>query len=212
MIRKAFSLLIVASIIFIAITQKTQFIETVKNGGDAAIVMSIMFMALLVFIPLIPAIVAAGIIGSIFGTWEGTTLSLTGAMLGTMLMFFLTRFGFSTWAQHLIGRYPKAKQYEFQFEHHAFFTVFVSRLIPIIPTTLVNILAGMSRISWISFFFASLFGKLPVYFLYTFAGKEMSTHQGFSFLLYGMYFLVVAIATGIYVMQQRRKRLKDALS
>ncbi len=204
--RKIISLLLVAGMVFIAITQKTWFTQTIKSGGDIAILISLLFIALLVFMPVIPFVVAAGIVGSIYGTWDGTVITLTGAMLGTMVMFLLARFGFSTWARKMIEKYPKAKKYESYFEYHAFFTVLVARLIPIIPSTLVNILSGLSKVSWVSFFFASLLGKLPVNILYNFAGKEMATNKRLSFLLYGVYLLFVLIATYIYMLRENKKR------
>ncbi|WAH38762.1 TVP38/TMEM64 family protein [Alicyclobacillus dauci] len=208
MTRKIISLLLIAGIIVIAVTQKNWFTETMKSGGDIAIGISIVFIALLVFIPVVPFFVAAGLVGSVYGTWQGTAITLTGAMLGTIVMFLLVRFGFSSWTQKIIDKYPKAKQFESYFEHHAFGTVFVARLIPIIPTTLVNVLSGLSKISWVSFFFASLLGKLPVNILYNFAGREMTRNKLVAILIYAAYYLLVLVLTYIYLLrEQKHKRI-----
>jgi uncharacterized membrane protein YdjX (TVP38/TMEM64 family) len=203
--RKVGSLLLVAILVIIAVTQKTWFTETIKSGGDFAILASFAFCALLVFVPVVPFIVAAGIIGNLYGTWKGTAITLSGAMFGTTVMFLLIRLGFSSWAQSLLRRYPRVEQYESYFETHSFFTILIARLIPVIPATLVNVLSGLSKVPFFSFFFASLLGKLPVNLLYNFAGKEMSGHKWFSFLIYGVYFFIVLVATYLYMMKERQK-------
>lgn len=205
MYRKIISILFAALITVIALTQRTWFAHTIHDGGGVALFLSILFTAICAFVPGVPAVVTSAIIGNIYGVWAGTAVILTGSMAAYMVMFFLARFGFSTWARKAVEKYRKIKQYESRFENNTFVTVLVARLIPVIPGTLINILSGLSKISWISFFFATLFAKLPVDLLYTFAGKEMSSNKGMSLLIYSIYLLVALLLTFVY--SKRRKKI-----
>jgi uncharacterized membrane protein YdjX (TVP38/TMEM64 family) len=66
-----------------------------------------------------------------------------GAMLGTMILFFLVRYGFRDWAQQYVNKHAKVKEYELFFEENSFLTVCMSRMIPVIPAAVVNILWGL---------------------------------------------------------------------
>lgn len=198
LIRKLITILIGLAIVIIAFTQRAWFIHAMKHGGSLVFVLSILFVAVCVFVPGIPFVVTSGVIGNIYGIWEGLTITLIGSLLATMVMFYMARFGFSDWARRLIETYPKAKDYEAQFEQQNFLTILIARLIPLIPSTLINVLAGLSKMSWVSFFLACLLAKLPVDLIYTIAGKELSTNKWVSFLLYGSYIVIVILLTFVY--------------
>ncbi|UOF92536.1 TVP38/TMEM64 family protein [Fodinisporobacter ferrooxydans] len=198
MVKKFVTILICIGIVYLGFAHKAWFLDVIKAGGSFSIFMSMLFVSILVFFPVVPFVVVAGIIGATFGTWEGTAISVSGAMIGTLIMFWLARFGFSSWALATIEHYPKAKEYEAYFERYGFLSVFVARLIPIIPTPVVNILSGLSKISWITFFFASLLGKLPVNLVYNFAGSQLQSNKWLSILIYVIYALIIGVAAAVY--------------
>ena len=98
-----------------------------------------------------------------------------------------------------------AKQYESHFEDHTFVTVLVAKLVRLIPGGLIDILSGLSNVNWVPFFFASLFAELPVDIIYNFAGKELTSNKWISFLIYGIYPLVVLMLAYIYRWRDRTK-------
>jgi uncharacterized membrane protein YdjX (TVP38/TMEM64 family) len=156
-------------------------------------------VAIIVFFPVVPYVVAAGVIGAVFGMVEGSFIALGGQMVGTMLMFFLARYGFRDWAQQVIAKYPQAKEYEELFEQNAFLAVFLTRVVPVIPAPVVNVLSGVSRIHGGTFFAASLLGKMPANLVFTFAGSLFAEDKLKSFLVYGLYFGTVMVLTFFYL-------------
>jgi uncharacterized membrane protein YdjX (TVP38/TMEM64 family) len=110
-------------------------------------------------------------IGSVFGIWLGTGLSLIGIGLGTMVMFFLARYGFQDLTQSYFKKYPKIQEYESWFEQNAFIGFLLARVKPIKPSPIINILSGLSKVKWTIFISASLVGKLPAIFIFTLAGR-----------------------------------------
>ncbi|MCU7666798.1 TVP38/TMEM64 family protein [Bacillus thuringiensis] len=191
MLKKIISLLLVAAIIAIGYTQKDALLEIVKAGGIYAVFIGITLVGMTVFFPIVPYIVLAGIIGAVFGVMQGILISLTGAMTGTMLMFFLARYGFKDWAQNKLKQYPKIQEYESYLEKNSFMAILFVRLVPIVPTPVVNIVCGLSKVKWTTFFLASSLGKLPNTLIITIAGASFTQNKWLSFGVYGAYMVVI---------------------
>src|SRR3954467_6087409 len=160
MLKKIVIVIMLITILVVGMTQKNVLIEMVKDGGSHAILLSILLLTINVFFPLVPFAVSTGIIGAVFGTLQGTVISLSGSMLGTVLLFFVTRYGFRDWAQKKLKKYPKAQQYEEALNRKSFLAILTARLIPIHPAPVVNVVCGLSKVDWIVFFAASVLGKL----------------------------------------------------
>ncbi|MFP3726350.1 TVP38/TMEM64 family protein [Priestia filamentosa] len=205
MFKKIFTLIIVALVIIAAITQKNELIPLIKAGGTFSLIVGILVVATTVFFPIIPFAILAGVIGGVFGTVQGILISLTGAMLGTMLLFFLSRYGFKDWAQTKLRKYPKLEEYQRLLEKNAFFAILFVRLVPIIPSPVVNIVSGLSRVNWFVFFIASTIGKIPNIVIISIAGAHFTDNKLFSIGLYGAYFIIIFIINFIYIQRKMKK-------
>jgi len=194
-------------VIFLGLSQKAALLNIVETGSLYAIPISILFVSVLVFFPVIPYPVLAGMIGSIFGIGLGLGISLAGIALGTILMFSMARYGFQQWTQQTLEKYPKIKEYEALFNQNAFLGIVAVRLIPVVPSPVVNILCGVSTVSTIKFLVASLIGKLPAVFLFTFAGSMFEQNKIMTFLIYGLYFLIITLLVGL-----KLKRPQEVIS
>ncbi|WP_081415117.1 TVP38/TMEM64 family protein [Ectobacillus panaciterrae] len=191
MFKKIISLLLVAGIIVLGFTQKDMLLEIVKEGGIYAVLIGISLVAMTVFFPIIPFVVLAGGIGAIFGVLQGILISLTGAMIGTMLLFFLSRYGFRDLAQNKLKQYLKLQEYESYLEKNSFMAILFFRLVPIVPALVMNIVCGLSKVNWTTFFLASTIGKIPNILIITFAGASFTQNKLLSFGVYGAYMLIL---------------------
>jgi len=203
MIKKIISVLLFIGIVITGYVEKAQLLTWIKSGGDLAIVTSVIFVAILVFFPVMPFVAVAGIIGAVFGTLNGSIISLTGAVGGALVMFLLARYGFRDFAQRYASKYPKAKEYESHFENNAFVGILLVRIIPVIPSPIINILCGISLVRWYTFLVASLFGKIPSIVIFTFAGSRFEHSKLTSILIYAVYFLVIMVLTALYIRKQQ---------
>lgn len=204
--KRLFTLLIFIAVIVVGYLQKGLFLEWIRAGGTGSFIVGILFVAIIAFFPVVPFIVVAGVTGAVFGTWTGTVITLTGAVIGAMIMFGLARFGFRDWTQRYLNRYPKAKEYESYFEKNAFLGILFVRVIPVIPSQAVNILSGVSLVPWFTFFLATTLGKLPSNLVFNLAGSNFGQNKSISFLINGVYFAAIAAATFVYL---RRKQMKQ---
>lgn len=202
MLKRILSIGIILAIMGIGFSQKDALLHLINEGGSLSIFISILFVAICVFFPILPFPVLAGTIGAVFGTTQGLFISLTGAMAGTTGFFLLSRYGFRDFAQQKLIKYPKVLDYEDFLNRNSFIAILTSRLIPVIPAPVVNIICGLSKVNWFIFFSASIIGKIPNVLLLSYAGASFSSNKLFSFGLYGIYILIVFLL-GFFIVYRR---------
>ena len=205
--RRILTILLFVAIVGLGYLYQGQLVDWIKGGGSTSVIVSIVFVAILVFFPVMPFVVVAGIIGAVFGTWAGSLISLAGALLGALVMFLMARYGFRDWAQRMLQKYPKVKEYESYFEKNAFLGILFVRIVPVVPSPAVNIISGISRVSVVTFFIASLIGKIPSIVIFTFAGSNFGDNKTASFVTYGVYFMAILIATSIVMYKRQQKNI-----
>ncbi|PAE42383.1 TVP38/TMEM64 family protein [Bacillus sp. 7884-1] len=209
MFKRILSISLLFIVIAIGFLQKDELLTLIKSGGIYSIFISMLFVAICVFFPVIPFPVLAGVIGGVFGTTQGVIVSLTGAMAGTMGFFFLSRYGFRDYAQSKLMKYPKVQEYEDFLNRNSFVAILTCRLIPIIPAPVINIICGLSNVNWLIFFTASTIGKIPNILILSFAGASFNSNKLFSFGLYGGYILILILINFVIMYRKMAKESVD---
>ncbi len=203
------SIFILIIIVAVGFFQKDELLTLIKGGGILSLLISMLFVAICVFFPIIPFPVLAAVIGGVFGTTQGVFISLTGAMAGTMAFFILSRYGFRDYAQAKLMNKPKVQEYESFLNRNSFMAILTCRLIPIIPAPVVNIICGLSKVNGLVFFSASTIGKLPNILILSYAGALFSSNKLFSFALYGGYILVIFLINFLIIYRNMSKESVD---
>jgi uncharacterized membrane protein YdjX (TVP38/TMEM64 family) len=209
MFKRFLSISLLLIVIAIGFLQKDELLTLINEGGMLSIFISMLFVAICVFFPVIPFPVLAGVIGGVFGTTQGVIISLTGAMAGTMGFFLLSRYGFRDYAQSKLEKYPKVQEYEKFLNQNSFVAILTCRLIPIIPAPVVNIFCGLSKVNWLTFFTASTIGKIPNILILSYAGASFSSNKLFSFGLYGGYILIGVVINFVIMYRKMAKETVD---
>ncbi|KAA6452771.1 TVP38/TMEM64 family protein [Bacillus swezeyi] len=193
MMKKLFSMIAVIAIMTMGLTHKDSWLDLIKAGGIYSVLFSALFVAACVFFPIVPFVIIAGLNGALFGIINGVLITLSGSMLGTMLLFFLARYGFRDWARMKLTKYPRIHEYEAYFNRNAFTAVLLGRLIPVVPSVVMNIVCGLSKVRWAVFFTASTLGKIPNVLVISIAGANFSQNKLISFGIYGVYMLIIVL-------------------
>ncbi|MEU4626545.1 TVP38/TMEM64 family protein [Actinoplanes sp. NPDC023801] len=97
--------------------------------------------------------------GALFGLPAGLSVVVIGAMLGAVAAFLLGRFLGHDTLHWLTG--GRIDALEARMTDHGVWAVVVLRLIPVVPFTAVNYLAGVTRIRLRDFLVGTLVGILP---------------------------------------------------
>ncbi|MEP6687388.1 MAG: TVP38/TMEM64 family protein [Gemmatimonadales bacterium] len=108
--------------------------------------------------------------GAVFGVGRGTAYALVGATLGASGAFLISRHAARAAFQRRVDRLPKFSAIDRAIAREGGKVVFLLRLSPLFPFTLLNYALGLTRIRFSRFLVASA-GMLPGTLLYTYSGK-----------------------------------------
>ncbi len=109
------------------------------------------------FLPALPIIVAGGIL---FGPWGGVAYSILGASAGSSLAFLVSRYLARDWVAAKISG-SKLAHLDDLVARHGWKIVILTRLIFVLPFFLLNYAFGLTRVRFLPYTLATLFGLLP---------------------------------------------------
>jgi uncharacterized membrane protein YdjX (TVP38/TMEM64 family) len=109
--------------------------------------------------------------GFLFGTGLGTVYVNVGATSGAVLAFLTARYLFRDGVERRFGE--KLDAIQRGFSRNAFNYLLTLRLIPLFPFFLVNLAAGLTRISLSTYTAATAIGIIPASIVYANAGSQL---------------------------------------
>jgi uncharacterized membrane protein YdjX (TVP38/TMEM64 family) len=148
--------------------------QEIQRAADAAGAWApIAFVALcvgltLAFFPF-PLVAAAG--GVLFGTLEGTLLSILGGSIGAVLAFLIARHAASSAVQALVGE--RLDRVQGAIGRRGFVAVLYARIIPGVPRDVANYAFGLTRVGLGAFAAATVIGIAPRAFAYAALGGSL---------------------------------------
>lgn len=180
-------------------------VQFFREHQSWAILLSLALSILVAVIGILPSyfITAANVL--FFGFWPGTLLSFLGEALGAAVAFLLYRKGFQKKIINKLSRYPKINYLIAAKGAKAFYLVFITRIIPFIPSGLVSFGAAMSRMAFSAFVVASSLGKIPSLILEAYSVKAVT-----DFNWQGKLILAIFAIVALYFLFRNTKKSKDA--
>ena len=181
-----------------------QSIETVREyiagyGLFAPLISAILMIFQSVIAPL-PAFLITIANGALFGFWWGMLLSWSSAMLGAALCFYIARFLGAKHVARIVSQ-PVVNKTDQFIQKYGNYAILIARLIPYIPFDVVSYAAGLTRIRFIGFWFATGIGQLPATAVYTYLGNKISTYTNLMLLGFGA---VISISIVIWLVKGRK--------
>jgi uncharacterized membrane protein YdjX (TVP38/TMEM64 family) len=144
--------------------------DAIDPLGAAAVPAFVAVSALLTC-ALFPGPLLAGASGLLFGTALGTPVSIVSATLGAVLAFSIARWVAHDAVEALAGRRPRGAQE--WIDRRGFWAVLYARIAPGVPYSLVNYVAGVTRVGLPAFAAATAIGVAPRAFAYTALGGSL---------------------------------------
>lgn len=166
----------------------------VLSYGQWAPVISLALMVLQAIISPIPAFALSIANGLVFGAFWGAILTLVGRSLAATLCFYLARALGKDAVESLVG-VRAARRSEDWLEQWGVQAVLLTRLIPFFSFDLVSYAAGLSRLRFDRFIFATIIGEIPAAILYTWVGARAPDHIWILLLVNAAVFLAAASAS-----------------
>jgi uncharacterized membrane protein YdjX (TVP38/TMEM64 family) len=120
---------------------------------------------------LVPGAVMTIAGGLAFGALWGSVWSLVGANLGALIAFWAGRFMGRSFVERIFGE--RFRHLLDRLVRNGFFLILYLRLVPVIPYNALNMLAGVSPISFRDYLWATLIGMIPGTVLFAFLGDAL---------------------------------------
>jgi uncharacterized membrane protein YdjX (TVP38/TMEM64 family) len=180
--------------------------ERVRDAIDplgAAAVPAFILCSALLTCALFPGPLLAGAAGLLFGTALGTAVAIASATLGAVLAFCLARFVAHDAAQALTGE--RLAPVQDWIERRGFWAVLYARIAPGVPYSLVNYVAGLTRVSLPAFAAATAIGCAPRAFAYTALGGSLDDLTSPEAIVAVVALVVMALA-GVVLLRNERGR------
>ncbi len=154
----------------------------VRSFGIMAPLAAFILFALQAAFPVFPYLILAAAAGMLFGFKMGVLLSWSGALTGACLAYGICRILGGEKTNHFIKKHLGYDMKEINKEM-AFWSILIARIIPVIPTPVINVAAAISEVPFWNFFFSSALGKLPTAILYTGLGICLFNAKGIKLVL-----------------------------
>lgn len=147
--------------------------EYILSFGIWAPIISFLLMLLQSVAAPLPAFLITFANAALFGWVYGAILSWTSAMAGAALCFYIAKFLGRDVVEKLTSKYALENVDNF-FERYGKHTILIARLLPFMSFDLVSYAAGLTSMSFMSFFIATGIGQLPATIIYSYVGGMLT--------------------------------------
>lgn len=171
--------------------------QYILSFGIWAPIISFLLMILQSVAAPLPAFVITFANAALFGWVYGAILSWSSAMAGAALCFYIARFLGRNTVENLTSRFALKNVDDF-FDKYGKHTILIARLLPFMSFDLVSYAAGLTSMSFTSFFIATGVGQLPATIVYSYVGGMLT--GGAKLMMTGLLTLF-ALSILIYVIK-----------
>ena len=139
-------------------------------------IFSFVCIYILIVLLILPASWLSLLSGFLYGSYLGSIIVFISASIGASLAFFLSRTFLAKKLKNLFSRYPKLSVMEQVVEKGGLKLMFLARLSPIFPFSILNYFYGLNNIKFRDFSLG-LLGIIPGTFLYCSIGSLAKSLQ-----------------------------------
>ena len=167
------------------------------------LIIMLVLMSLQNLFTFIPLILVITINITLFGFWKGYFYSCFCSVIGSTAVFLSIRYLFPN-----LFSSTKLQKYEQKIEKNGFLFVLSGRILPFMPTNLINFVSGLSSIKLSHFISATTLGNMIYGFVLasaSFSILSISEHNYFLFLLIIAILLIISC---IRFIKKRKDRLE----
>jgi uncharacterized membrane protein YdjX (TVP38/TMEM64 family) len=157
-----------------ALKENREYLKShVEENYFKAVIIYILLYATIIStaIPAVPPLTLIG--GALFDVIPGGIYATIGAVLGTSISFLLIRYVLGTVIR---GKYAeKLTIFNEKIKSHGVASYLLTmQLMGLLPYFIINTLAALAHVSFMTFLWTTCLGSLPIIFIYAFAGRQIS--------------------------------------
>lgn len=189
-------------------TSPEHLAQYLRSFGAMTVFVSLLLMVLQTLFTPLPLFLLAGANGFIFGLWYGILITLTGSILGASIAFYLAR-GFGRGIVYRCLKQTYMAKVDKMSCSEGPWMVFMARLIPVIPSSIISYVAGLSKMAFRGFFIATAVGKLPEIVIYTALGHSFVQAEGMATKVTILLILLTLVAWPLISRRLKKNRGSD---
>lgn len=182
--------------------------EALRNlSHDSLLILLLLTLILMIIqnmFTIIPLLLLISANVSIFGFIEGYIWSWLISIIGAVISFLTTRYLFQSFFTKYVNDDLKQK-----IDDKGFWFVFTGRVFPFMPTSVVNIAAGISSIGFKKFLHATLLGNMIFFFILSFISEQLlsiSWQYQVLFAFIAVMVLLAIIGMGLWKRKHKNKK------
>lgn len=180
--------------------------DYLRSFGVWAPVVSSVLMILQSLAAPLPAFVVTFSNGLLFGWAWGALLSWSSAMAGAALCFWIARSFGRPVVERLAGGSTGLEVSDLFFDRYGDRAVLIARLLPFVSFDIISYGAGLTRITFWRFFWATGLGQLPATIVYSYLGQNLTGSVRVLFLIF--LFTAVVFVVGATIRPHFMSRLR----
>lgn len=147
-----------------------EMIREYRSFGPLTGILLPILEAIIPFLPLFLIVMANA---SAYGLWLGSLYSWIGACLGAFLVFLIFRKFGQKRLLSFLKNHSHIKKWMDWLDRHGFGPLFLLFCFPFTPSAVVNIVAGLSKVSAFKYILAVSAGKMVMIFTISFVGHDV---------------------------------------
>ncbi|MBR2734067.1 MAG: TVP38/TMEM64 family protein [Selenomonadaceae bacterium] len=168
--------------------------EYIQGYGSLAVVFSFLLTLFVNAIGFPPAIIFSTANTLIFGIVPGIVLSVIAETFGVTISFILLRFFFRDSAKKIIRKSKRLSSIDKYSSKNGFTVMLIARVVPYVPSGILNAAGALSAMSLLDYFLASLVGKFPSTGIEAIIGHDAILHEeGFLRIIVVVIFAIALI-------------------
>ncbi|WP_202081042.1 TVP38/TMEM64 family protein [Caldalkalibacillus salinus] len=160
-------------------------------------------------IPVVPYPVVGFVIGAAYGPLLGGILIWTGSTCASLVIFIFVRHVFRDWGDRYLEKDHIVGKITVLFERNAFLAIVFTRMIPIVPSIIINIYAALSHVKFGVYAVASAIGKVPSMLLFALIGDQAFSNPENILLTVIIYTTFLSIVLSAYHVWKKKIALGE---
>ncbi|WP_082234691.1 TVP38/TMEM64 family protein [Halobacillus massiliensis] len=135
----------------------------------------ILFPLIEAFLPILPLVAFVMANAVVYGLFKGFLYSWIGAVSGAVLVFLISRKLGQQRFFNFVSRHPQVKRVMTWLEEHGFGPLFLLMCFPFSPSSIINVVSGLSNVSRQQFILAAILGKSVMIFTISYVGSSIAS-------------------------------------
>ncbi|MCP3033504.1 TVP38/TMEM64 family protein [Halobacillus sp. A1] len=127
------------------------------------------------FLPILPLVAFVLANSVVYGLFKGFLYSWVGAVAGSLLVFLIVRRLGQQRFFNFVSRHKQVKRVMTWLEEHGFGPLFLLMCFPFSPSSIINVVSGLSNVSRQQFMLAAILGKSVMIFTISYVGSSIAS-------------------------------------